>query len=162
MTVMTKEKIILDNEIVTENFIHVDCDHTQFCKIERISLPNIKELEKQVKAFRKELKEKKVKLNKTNTLKLLKEKEEYNAAVKEYNDTFDKLVDSWKIKLEDGLYVGYSDDELYNETLKPLEWKLEKMFNRSELLYNIKKIESNLNHIKQELKFGTEYISVSI
>lgn len=161
---MLKEKIKMTNEIVTDNKIIIENEHTLFCKKERIIFPNISELEKEVKQIRKELKQQGVKLYRTDTLKTLKDKkEEYNKMVEEYNNTFDFLVKSWKEKLEQGgMYTGYSDDEFFNNILKPTEWKLEKMLYQNTILSKIKEIEIKVKEVKNELEHGTQFIGVAI
>lgn len=160
---MNKEKVIMRNEIITNDFIHIDCDHTQFCKMTRIQFPNISALEKEIKLLRKALKSKRVKLDKTETLKMLKEqKQEYIEMVNDYNNTFDKLVTAWKIKIEDGVYVGYGDDEFMNDVIRPLRNKLTKMDNLDNILSKIKRVEYKVNEIKNNLTYGSEYLSVAI
>src|SRR5690554_4610444 len=109
---MKKEKIIIQNKIVTDNYINIDCEHTVFCRMRRSIYPSINELEKQVKQLRKKLRDQGVQLYRTDTLKLLKEnKKEYVSMVAEYHKIFDKLVEGWKKKINDGMYVGYIDDK---------------------------------------------------
>lgn len=160
---MTRERIIMENEIITDDYIYIGVSHTCFCRKERIYYPDINELEKRVKSLRKELRDLGVKLYRTDTLKILREmKDDYNEMVDEYNDTFDLLVDSWKKKMETGMFVGYSDDNEYWEVLTPLEWKLEKMNYRSTLLSQIRYIEKRVDEVEKDIQNGVIFISVGI
>ena len=163
---MTKERIQFTHEIATSNAINIQNEHTLFCKMTRFTFPDINQLEKEVKQLRKQLKDMKVSLYKTNTLQILKEsKKEYNEAVNEYNSTFDQLVNEWKIKLENGLYVGYVDDEHYNSILKPLRWKIEKMFHGNTIISKVTDIQRKVNEVKEDLTYKNEntiYIKVAI
>jgi hypothetical protein len=160
---MLKEKVQMTKEIITNEMIHISCEHTEFCRMTRVSYPDITALEKEIKQLRKELKSKKVKLDKTETLKMLKEqKVAYIEMVNDYNNTFDALVDAWKNKMEVGVYSGYGDDEYMNNVIKPLRIKLTKMDYQTSILDKVKRIERKVNEIKNELSYGTEYISVAI
>ncbi|MFO1442838.1 hypothetical protein KDN24_06370 [Bacillus sp. Bva_UNVM-123] len=162
---MTREKIQMTSEVVTKNQIDIAATHVQtiFCRMHRIQYPNLSTLEKEVKQLRKDLKEQKVKLNKTDTLKTLKEqKQAYIEMVDDYNDTFDKLVEAWKKKLEDGVYTGYTDDEYMNNVIRPLRNKLIEMDYQTSLLNRIKSIERKVNETKNEIICGTKYISIAI
>ena len=157
------EQIIFNTQLITENKIEIDNEHTCFARNERKIFPNIKELEKEVKALRKELKEKNVSLGKTNTLQTLKNgRDLYEKEVKEYNDTFNQFLVAWSNKLHIGLYVGYGSDEYYKEVILPLDFKLQRFTHRNTMLSQISEIEHRVNEIKQDLKYGKEYIKVSI
>jgi len=157
------EQIIFDTEIVTENKIEIANEHTCFARMERKNYPNIKELEKEIKALRKELKNRNVSLGKTDTLKILKESvEEYNLAVKDYHDTFNQYLVAWANKLHIGLYVGYGSDEYYKEIILPLDFKLQRFNHRNTILSKISEIQYRVNRFKEELRTGAEYEKVWI
>ncbi|WP_226035649.1 hypothetical protein [Aquibacillus saliphilus] len=160
---MIKEKIKMNNEIIENDYIRIDNDHTLFCEVKRIEFPDINKLEKELKALRKQLKDNNVSLAKTDTIKILRDqKQEYINSVNEYNNTFDKLVIAWEEKIKVGIFTGYSDDKYYNNILSPLKWKLEKMNYRNTLLSKVITINQNIQEIKQELNNGTEFLKVSI
>lgn len=155
---MVMELIEMEEQIITENRIRIHCGHTSFANHVRIVFPNINELEKDVKEIRKKLRDEKVILGKTNTLKLLKEsKEEYNQAVKEYNQTFDKYLVAWTNKMHIGMYTGYIDDEYFNDVITPLNFKLIKMNYRDTILSKVYEIHMRLNDIKNDLEYGKVY-----
>lgn len=160
---MTKERIIMTHEEITNDSINIGNDHTCFCRKKRISYPDINELEKEVKTLRKLLKSKNVKLYKTDTLKTLKEcKKGYNEMVNDYNNTFDQLVSEWKEKIETGIYTGYVDDEHLNGVIRPLDWKLQRMNYRNTLLSKIRDIQRKVNEVNYELAHGTNFVGVGI
>lgn len=158
------DSIKLDTIIINENEIKITCDHTNFCTLKRYVFPDIKDLSKQIKTLRKTLKENNVKLNKTNTLKLLTDfKNEYINAVNDYNNTFDLLAKNWKYTIENNLLkVGYSHNEWYVNNLRNLKFKLDKMNYRDHILSRIREIQLNVNEIEENLKYECNYISVSI
>lgn len=151
------------NEIVEDNLIYVHNEHTSFISKQRVTFPDIHQLEKDVKQLRKTLKDNGVSLGRTGTLKMLKEqKQEYIDMVNDYNSKFDQLVEGWKKKIADGIYVGYSDDKVYFEELKPLEWDIDKMLYRSTLLSQVLDVNRRVKEIKNDLKYGANYIKVYI
>jgi hypothetical protein len=99
----------------------------------------------------------------TGTIKLLRErKEEYIEMVSDYNETFDKLVASWREKMNDGIYVGYSDDSYLNDVVRPLSYKLQKMNYRSTILSMVIDIDRRVKEVESDLKDGVNFIKVSI
>lgn len=160
---MSKERIVMVKEIVENDAICVYNEHTMFVHKNRITFPDIHQLEKDVKRLRKTLKDSGVSLGRTGTLKMLKEqKQQYIDMVNEYNSKFDQLVESWKKKVADGMYVGYRDDAVYFEELKPLEWSIEKMLYRNTLLSQVLDVNRKVKEIENDLKYGTNYIKVYI
>jgi hypothetical protein len=157
------ELIEMEIELITEDEIDIRNDCTIFASEKRVKYPEIKELEKQVKELRKELKNRNVSLGKTDTLKILKERKvEYEEMVKEYNHTFDLYLCSWQNKMHIGMYIGYGSDEYYNEVLTPLNFKLQKMNRRDNILSIIQAIEYKVKEVQTDLKIGKEYTKIWI
>lgn len=161
--VYTPIRIEFTDQTITDNEIRIAASGTEFCNFTRKNYPDIDQLEKEVKQLRKELKSKGVTLSKSNTLKTLKDqKEAYKQAVLDYNNTFNELCINWKSKLETGLYYGYSDDEDYNNVLKPLNFKLQEMSYSDHILTIVMSIKNRVNEIKNDLEHGTEFIKISV
>lgn len=157
------EKIEFTEQVITDNKIIISAPGTSFCNFTRDIFPNIAQLEKDVKVLRKQLRDTGAKLIKSNTLKILKEQKTlYNESVEEYNSTFDQLCINWRKKLEQGLYTGYGDDEFMINVLRPLNFKLQRMYRRDNILFIVKEVQRNVKEIEQELKYGTEYIKIAI
>jgi ribosomal protein L27 len=157
------ELIQFNTQIITENNIDISNDSTCFARKERKAYPNIKELEKEVKALRKELKEKNVSLGKSDTLKTLKNGIElYEEALKDYHNTFNQYLVAWSNKLHIGLYIGYGSDEYYTEVIRPLDFKLQKFNHITNILSQIKEIEIRVKEIKTDLENGKEFIKVHV
>jgi hypothetical protein len=155
------ELIKMEVQEITFNKIDIRNEHTIFSSRTRIEYPNINTLEKEVKELRKELKNLKISLGKTDTLKKLKEcKEEYNEMVKDYNSTFNELLVAWTNKMHVGIYVGYGSDEYYTDYIRPMEFKLTKMNNTTTILSKISYIQYRVKEIKQDLKNGKQYNKV--
>jgi hypothetical protein len=155
------ELIKMERQEITENKIDIRNEHTIFSSRIRIEYPNINTLEKEVKELRKELKNLKVSIGKTDTLKMLKEcKEEYKEMVKDYNSTFNELLVAWSNKMHIGLYVGYGSDEYYTDYIRPMEFKLTKMNNTTTILSKISHIQYRVKEIKEGLKTGKEYSKI--
>jgi hypothetical protein len=158
---MQRQLIEMDTQIISETELKINSGSTCFINHKRINYPQIDELEKEVKALRKKLKENNVSLGKTDTLKILKTRKiEYNRMVREYNDTYNQLAVAWANKLHLGVYTGYSDDEYLNDVITPLNFKLQKMNNTTLILSIIKDIQRKVNEFSDGLQFGTEYQKV--
>jgi hypothetical protein len=157
------ELIKMVTEEISINKIDITTDCTIFAKNDRMIYPNIKELDKEVKALRKELKARNVSLGKSDTLKILKEsEEEYNLTVKDYNDTFNQYLVAWSNKLHTGLYTGYGDDEYYTEVIRPLNFKLQKFNHRDTILAKIQYIKYRVDEINNDLKENREFTKVHV
>lgn len=158
-----KEKIVMINEIVTNDCINIHNSHTSFCRMDRQVFPNINKVEQELKDLRKQLRCSNVSLGMTGTVKLLRErKDEYTEMVNEYNESFDKLVMSWREKMNDGIYVGYRDDSYINDVINPLSYKLQKMNYRSTMLSMVRDIDRTVKEVKSDLNNGVNFIKVSI
>ena len=162
-TTITKEKVIMDVEIITDSYIKIQGQSTNFCHISRIEFPSISSLEKEIKELRKVLKENKVTLGKTNTMKMLKEnKKEYSRMVEEYNQNFDNLVSAWKEKMTEGIYCGYIDDQYLNNVITPLKRKIEECSYTTSLLDKVYEIKRKVDEIKSDFETGTDFMKVYI
>jgi hypothetical protein len=155
------ELIIMEREEISYNKIDIRNEHTIFSSRTRTDYPNINTLEKEVKELRKELKSLKVAIGKSDTLKILKEnKEEYKEMVNDYNSTFNELLVAWTNKMHVGIYVGYGNDEYYTDYIRPMEFKLTSMNNRTTILSKISYIQHRVNEIKEGLKEGKEFSKI--
>lgn len=149
----TREKIILENAIVNENKIYVTSDSTCYINLEKVEKIDIKGLLELYKEIIKIAKEKKVSISYKNGYKkkLIELEHSYNVAYSDYEESFNDLVWLWKLQLEQGIRVGYRDDVLYYKAILPIKFKIEKMFNRDQVMSIIKEIKYSLEKTKDDL-----------
>jgi hypothetical protein len=148
---MEKTLIKLVNNKVTDNFINVSSDGTSFCYMERKKFRSVEDIKKDVKRIRKDLKDKGIKLGKTDTLSILNDKDYkllYEKSIEKYNKLFDELITLWEQKLEEGIYYGCSDDEFLNSKILPLQNEINSMFNRNKVFYKYLNIENKIVDLK--------------
>lgn len=163
----SRERIILDIAIVTDDKIKVisyaSC--TSYANIERVAKIDLKALLNQYTCISKELRSKGVKISYTRKFKKritdwIKSgsyEEEYAL----YTERFNKLISLWTQKLEEGLFIGTSDDVMLNKEIYPLHHLIEKMFWRDQIISIVRSVARELEELESEMKY-TEFVKVSL
>ncbi|WP_341323433.1 hypothetical protein NSQ62_08135 [Solibacillus sp. FSL H8-0523] len=151
----SRERIVLNEEIVTNNLIKVSTDHTGYANYERVAKLDIAEILKLHTEIAKIAKSKGVKVsykNKTKSKLLeIKKNGTYEAAYELYTQRFDQLVQLWRVKLEEGLYMGTRDDVILENHITPLQHAITAMFYRSEVMSIVAELKYRLKELHREL-----------
>lgn len=152
----SNEMIELEKVEINKNYIYISSDSTLFERLEKCNHVDFVELLKKYKEIIKMSKDKKVKISyRDGTKKFLENNQnEYEIEYQKYVDDFEKLAYLWKNKLENGgIKVGYSDDVIVQELIKPLSGKIKKYFHRNELLSQVNELAYKLNNLHEELSY---------
>lgn len=154
----SNEEIELEKVEINKNYIYITSESAVFENIEKCEHIDFSELLKKYKEIIKISKDKKVKISyRDGTKKFLENNlnlHEYENEYQKYIDDFEKLAYLWKNKLENGgIKVGYSDDVIVQELIKPLSDKIKKYFHRSELLSQVNELAYKLNNLHEKLSY---------
>ena len=159
----SREKIKLETVILNENKIKVATDHTLYVSFEKVEKVDTKSLIKLHALIVKTCKENKIKISYRNKSKgiLTASKVEYEAQYNRYSNLFNQLLEGWKIKLEEGLYMGTSDDKYLNDVLVPISFEITAMFYRNTVMSKVREIERHLKDVYRQLQEMDDYYKVN-
>ena len=148
------KKIILKNEIVTDDKIKIDCSHTCFCNIVRIKYISINDTLEKHKELVRLAKVKGCKISYKNRYKktLLELKEGYELEYKNYNDTFNTLKMLWQQKLKKGIFYGYGNDEEYQK-ISEVYCRIQKFNNIRNPINIVNSINNKINNYIMNLEY---------
>lgn len=127
MTKYEDRKVIpFEEKIITENYIEVTIPSTRFIRREKQELVTLDEIMEKLKKIRKLAKEKGVKVKGINKLskKIKDNYSEYESEALLAQSKFEELRKGWSSHV---IREGYSDDVYYKETLRRLEFELQRM-----------------------------------
>ena len=86
--------------------------------------------------------------------KLIMEKySDYEIAYDKYDRDFKRLGELWQWKVtHDGIRQGYGDDEVYTEIMQPINFRLQAIINRNNIVHQIHTIAYGLEKKKNDLE----------
>lgn len=157
----SRERLDLTDIILNENRVKVACEVVCFVNLQYINKVDLKELIKiynEILAKCKELKVKKSYRNKFKNFlcQLIKDKS-YEAMHQEYDEKYNHLIEFWKVKLDEGIYMGYEDDVYYTGVIRPLRDEIEQYNHVGSLLDKVQCIANSLIDIRDSLNDCDKY-----
>lgn len=151
----SRERLDLNDVILDDNRIKMACEHTCFINVQRIEKVEIKELSKiysEILVICKELRIKKSYPNKFKSfLSQINKDKSYENEYKTYNEKYNQLLESCKIKAEEGIYIGWQDDIYYHDVILPLRREVDLYDRVGTLLDKVVVIKNTLIEIKDNL-----------
>jgi hypothetical protein len=156
-------QIKLDVVEINNSFIQVSGSSTSFVSMRNILKTDTQELLEKVRTVSKSARQQGVKvLRKNKTLSTIRENMlAYEQAFEEYQSLFFKLKELTEIKVEKGIFVGFSNDKELNE-INDIRNKMLAMNYRSQPISIIHSILNSVNEMEDRLKFNEDLTIVTL
>lgn len=155
-TYTDRQPIPLESRIVTTEEIHIATSSTNYCRLFKEPKHDLKALLKLHTEVAREAKRLGISVSYRTKIKSRLDEHirtrSYERAYQEYDAAFLELKSLWERKLEEGLYMGTSDDVMLKEQIVPLQWRIDAMFNRSQVLFEIREMKRTLEKLEYELE----------
>lgn len=153
-----------DTILLKKKHIKISSNTTVFIDTKYNNFLEPKQLLKQVKSIRKQLKDDDVKLLKSDTIqflnKCIKNENNFIDEFNKYNDSYEKLFIGWKIILNKDNYNIY-DDAVFKE-LEQLKFKITEQFFSNKVLGMYSNLQYDIENLKMQIDAGHGFVAVAV